>query len=106
MPWQQSRDGLESIPITLALLAIFIGVYIAELNGINTAVLQAFPWRLGHGEIWRLLTSTLVHGGMLHLIFNAIWFFRFNQAVERWLGPVPTLLMYAFFAIGAGAAPA
>jgi GlpG protein len=103
MRWQDTGEGIGVIQFTMAMLAVYIAVFLAEVTQTNLAVLQAFPWRLGHGETWRLLTGTALHGGLLHFGFNIMWFFRFSQAIERWLGPWAALGMYVFFAAGAGA---
>ncbi|MFI5380817.1 MAG: rhomboid family intramembrane serine protease [Tepidisphaerales bacterium] len=103
MPWQETDDGIGAIQFTLAILAVCAAVFLAELTNTNVAVLQVFPWRLGHGEAWRLLTSTLLHGSILHFLFNMLWFYRLSRAVERWLGPWISLGFYAFLAVGAGA---
>lgn len=105
MKWQET-GGIESVQFTMAMLAVYVAVFGAQFTGANLAVLQLFPWRLGHGEIWRLVTCTLLHGSIIHFAFNMIWFFRFSQAIERWLGPWIALGMYVLFAIGSGAAQA
>jgi membrane associated rhomboid family serine protease len=103
MTWQETDDGPGAIQFTLGMMVLFVAVFMAELAGKNLAPLQAFPWRLGDGEIWRLGTSTVLHASLMHVGFNAIMFFRFSQAIERWLGPWVAVGLYLFFAVGAGA---
>jgi membrane associated rhomboid family serine protease len=96
--------GIEVIQFTMAMLAVFIAVFGAQLTHRDLSFLSAYPWRIAAGEPWRLLTSTALHGSILHIAFNAIMFYRFSSAIERWLGPWITMLMYIFFAIGSNAA--
>ena len=103
MPYQETDDGIGAIQFTMAILAVCAAVFIAEMTDTNIAMLQVFPWRLGHGEVWRLLTSTLLHGSIIHFLFNMALFYRFSQAIERWLGPWLAMGLYVFLAVGAGA---
>ena len=86
---------------TYAMLAAYIGIFAAQLQGSDsTSYLHAYPWRLAEGHTWRLVTSSMMHGSVIHIAFNAIWFFRFSRVIENWLGPWVALLMYAFFSAG------
>ena len=88
---------------TFAMMAVYIAVFGAQCTGSNLAMLYAYPWRVGHGEVWRLITATALHGSILHFLFNMSLFFPLSRALERWLGPWVALLMYVFFALGSGA---
>ena len=75
---------------TWTLIALFAGIhftltvvlgkspeYIAETFGL-------IPYRLFRGEqLWRLLTAMLVHGGLLHLVSNALFFLVMAPLLER-----------------------
>lgn len=52
--------------------------------------------RIWDGEVWRLVTSTLLHGDFLHILFNCYWLWRFGATVEAWMGKVRYL---AFFIV-------
>jgi membrane associated rhomboid family serine protease len=54
------------------------------------------------GELWRLLTSALLHQGLLHLIFNLYWFWIFGTLVEEVFGHVKTAALILLFASGSG----
>ncbi len=36
----------------------------------------------GSGQAWRLVTSALLHGGWLHILFNAMWIWSLGRAIE------------------------
>lgn len=38
------------------------------------------------GELWRPFTSTLLHGSLLHALFNVYWLVRFGSALEARFG--------------------
>src|SRR5688572_18263907 len=98
MPWQPLDD--ETPMFTYAMMAVFIAVFGAQITHANLAMLHVFPWRVGSGEVWRLVTSTAMHGSILHFVFNMAWFIRFSTAIERWLGPWIAMAMYLLFALG------
>jgi membrane associated rhomboid family serine protease/Tfp pilus assembly protein PilF len=56
------------------------------------------------GEPWRLFTSALPHGDLLHIAFNAYWLWVFGTLVEETYGHLKTLAMVALFAAGSAAA--
>lgn len=57
------------------------------------------PVAVGAGEWWRLLTSALLHGSLLHLGFNALLLYRLGEALELRLGHARAAAL-----LGAGAA--
>ena len=59
---------------------------------------------VAHGELWRLLTSALLHGDPLHLAFNLYWLWVFGTLIEQNLGSLATLGLFALFAAASGAA--
>lgn len=50
------------------------------------------------GEIWRLLTPALLHGGILHLAMNMYALFVIGSRLERYYGPWRFLLLYVLSA--------
>lgn len=55
---------------------------------------------LWHGEIWRALTSTFVHYGLLHIGMNLYGMYLLGCMVESWYGPAQFLAVYVL--IGGG----
>lgn len=53
------------------------------------------------GEYWRLLTPALLHFGMLHIVFNALWIWEFGRRIEALAGHGNFLLIVLATAIGA-----
>lgn len=52
------------------------------------------------GEIWRLWTVTLVHGGLLHLAFNMYALYICGPLVEQIYGPIRMVFFYVVAAAG------
>ena len=49
-----------------------------------------------HGEWWRLLTSTFVHAGIVHLLANMVILFYIGRFMERLLGRGGFVVLYVF----------
>ena len=56
------------------------------------------------GEVWRLVTSALLHADALHLAFNLYWLWVLGTLVEQSFGHVRTALLLVFLAAASGAA--
>ena len=101
MPYQED-DGPPLF--TYAMMAVFIAFFAAQFTQADLAHFYAFPWRVAHGELWRLLTSTFLHGSVMHILFNVVMFLRFSYVIDNWLGPWAALALYVVSASAAGAA--
>jgi membrane associated rhomboid family serine protease len=52
----------------------------------------AFPW--AGGEWWTLFTAIYLHGGVLHILFNALWIRQLGPAVEELYGPARFFVIF------------
>lgn len=52
------------------------------------------------GEIWRLFTPVLLHGNLLHILFNMIWLWVLGRPIEMRIGPFRTLILTLVTGIG------
>jgi GlpG protein len=57
-----------------------------------------------HGQLWRLITSTLPHVNFLHLAFNLYWLWVFGTLVEEIFGHVRAAAVILLLAVGSSAA--
>jgi membrane associated rhomboid family serine protease len=109
--------------VTKTLIAISVGVYLLQLaqgappsgnggsiyeKGVLVVVnfgSDGQPLGLLEGEWWRLITSSFLHYGPLHLAMNMITLWFVGQMVEQALGPLRYLGIYLVSGL-AGAAGA
>lgn len=42
--------------------------------------------KIRQGEVWRLISPVLLHGGVLHILFNMAWLYILGRQVEERLG--------------------
>ena len=52
----------------------------------------AFPW--AGGEWWTVFTAIYLHGGVLHILFNALWIRQLGPAVEELYGPARFFVIF------------
>ncbi|GIW87494.1 MAG: hypothetical protein KatS3mg108_1818 [Isosphaeraceae bacterium] len=113
-------DGPDRYPATLLLCAIWTTLYL--LMAWHQGTLHANPasWLSGgirpqtayifgalttadiqRGELWRLLTATMLHFSFVHLAINAWVLFQLGRMIEPWYGS--SLFVTAYVVIGGGA---
>jgi membrane associated rhomboid family serine protease len=98
--------------VTKALIALNVGVYIAELaqgsnvngiggsiyvNGVLVAIAQSPPGHfigVAEGQYWRLLTAAFLHYGPFHLLMNMLALWWFGTLLEQRIGSGKFLLLY------------
>jgi rhomboid protease GluP len=49
---------------------------------------------IAQGEVWRLFTATLLHDGIIHLMFNLYALFALGPMLEAYIGPRRFLIIY------------
>src|SRR5271167_1634289 len=91
-------------PITTALVAINVAVFLAMvLMGVSPTsptTAQLVPWGANWGPLslgpqpWRMLTSTYVHAGILHIGLNMWCLWNLGFLAERIFDPWTYVLTY------------
>ena len=103
------QRGQQPGYVTLFLVASSVGLFfltrarpeianaLVPLNGYGVGdVLQR---TLFSGQVWRLVTPILLHGGILHLAFNCLWLWDLGRVVERAHGSLRLALMTLVFGV-------
>ena len=107
---------LAAAPLTLALvLACVLGALVVfSGNEYWLSLLTFQSWfdlggarfflplaeTLQAGQWWRLWTPIVLHFGLLHLVFNALWLWEFGGRIEIVQGPWRLLGLVAVIALG------
>lgn len=80
------------------------GIYdwiVAKIKGQDTSLDEGPLFlRIRRGEIWRLFTPCLLHGNLLHILFNMLWLWYLGRPIEQRIGPFRTLLLTLIAGIG------
>lgn len=102
LPKTQFGGSFNAVPkVTRAILIICVGIFASSLLlGSFTFTYGMIPAAIAQGEWWRLLTSTVLHGGILHLLFNMYALYWLGPQLERSLGNVRFAALYVLSALG------
>lgn len=101
------EPGMETLPkegrvlISKALNTPYWKGFYDILAGTNTEW-KSEPWfeKISDGEYWRLITPALLHGGLLHILFNLLWFWMLGKEVEKTIGASRMGVLILIIAIG------
>ena len=87
--------------LTYALIAINVAVFVlqAVTPGLQAKLALWAPAVVG-GELYRLGTSAFIHYGLLHLLFNMGALYVVGPPLERHLGRLRFVALYALSALG------
>jgi membrane associated rhomboid family serine protease len=86
-PVHRLGDPATTPAVTRGLVGAIVAV--AALEALGAIDLRAFalvPLLVGAGEWWRLVTSALLHAGIVHLGFNGVLLWRLGTILERRVG--------------------
>ena len=97
--------GDQGLSFTVVIIAIttIISLTVDLTGPVGNQILDVLlldKVAVADGELWRLWTVTLVHGGLLHLLFNMYALWLAGPLVERLYGRWRFLLFYLLFALG------
>jgi membrane associated rhomboid family serine protease len=98
--FRRSRTGVQPIPyVTYTILAITVGLGVSALldPAVGTFWFSLFGLQkdlVANGELYRLVSVTLVHGGLVHLLSNMYALYLVGPIVEGLYGSARFLLFY------------
>lgn len=106
--WFSRSRPAEARPIaTYTIIAVTVAVSLVASSPGAGDVMRAL-WLdkagLAAGEWWRLVSPVLVHGGLLHLLFNMYFLYLVGPLVEQLYGSARFVLLYVVTAAAASAA--
>lgn len=104
----RARVGAFQPIVTYALIAITAAISLTiDFTPQGNAILELLALdkqAVMHGEYWRLITLTLVHGGLLHLLMNMYALWIVGPLSEALYGRATYLAIYLLSAVGGSVA--
>ncbi len=95
-------SAAPSYPVSAGVAAMAIAITALSMMGTDISPLtmnaNAF-WQ----QPWRLVSSALPHGGIIHLLFNVYWLWILGTTIEDVFGHALTLALVVVFAAGSAA---
>jgi membrane associated rhomboid family serine protease len=106
LPKTRFGGSFNTVPkVTRVILVTCISIFVLSLLlGSFALAFGMIPIAIAQGEWWRLLTSTLLHGSILHLLFNMYALYWLGPQLERSLGHVRFAALYILSALGGSVA--
>lgn len=97
-------------PLTFILMLVCAYVAVFSKLGANEDWLR--PWLISdpenmsgqflpevlHGQVWRLFTPIFIHFGLLHIVFNMLWFYELGSMIEARQN---SFFLFGFIAVSA-----
>jgi rhomboid protease GluP len=83
--------------VTYSIIGITILAYLIQISPYGSDFIKAFiksNQLIREGQLWRLITPALLHGGFTHIVFNMYALLSFGQSLERHFGHARFLLLY------------
>jgi len=91
-------------PVTLILATLVLALEVVCTLDPERRYMYVNGYRLGMwwwvwlGELWRPFTCALLHGNLIHALFNIYWLAIFGPTLENWLGSYKTLALIVLLA--------
>ena len=99
----RGRDFYGSLPLgTRGVFVTCVALYVTGvLLGFDdfARICMAPSWVLREGQVYRMFTSVLFHGSVLHLAFNMMAFVPMASSLERLLGTVQFTYILVLFTL-------
>lgn len=92
-----------SFAVVIVAITTIVSLTVELTGPVGTQILEVLlldKVAVANGELWRLWTVALVHGGILHIAFNMYALWLAGPLVERLYGRWRFLAFYLLFAVG------
>ena len=114
---QNPENVFSSYPLTIGLLGLLVVLYVLEAsfggfnfanigNGASIDALVKYGGNahilvVNQSEWWRLLTATLLHGSLAHIIMNSFSLWNLGSSLEKYFGRETLLTVFVVTGIAA-----
>ncbi len=93
------RPSFQTTPVSFTIMAITAGIFVIGLLSPDAErwLFQTFAqanFLVEAGEWWRIFTAALLHGGLMHVLFNMYALYLFGPRLEQQVGSPAFAALY------------
>lgn len=93
------RASFQTAPVSFTIMGITAGIFVIGLLSpeAHDWLFRAFAqanFLVAAGEWWRIFTAALLHGGMMHILFNMYALYLFGPRLEQQVGSPAFAALY------------
>lgn len=93
------RPSFQTAPVSFTIMVITAGIFVIGLLSPDAErwLFQTFAqanFLVEAGEWWRIFTAALLHGGMMHVLFNMYALYLFGPRLEQQVGSPAFAALY------------
>lgn len=93
-------------PVTLSIMLLCVVIFILQQLGFNQQIFQMLHFPALDGQqwqLWRWLSHAVLHFSVMHIAFNILWWWQLGGDIEKRLGGLKLLQIFAISSALSGA---
>lgn len=93
-------------PVTLSIMLLCVVIFILQQFGFNRQIFQILHFPALDGQqwqLWRWLSHAVLHFSVMHIAFNILWWWQLGGDIEKKLGGLKLLQIFAISSALSGA---
>ncbi|MDK9738365.1 rhomboid family intramembrane serine protease GlpG [Vibrio sp. D404a] len=93
-------------PVTLSIMLLCVVIFILQQLGFNRQIFQVLHFPALDGQqwqLWRWLSHAVLHFSVMHIAFNILWWWQLGGDIEKKLGGLKLLQIFAISSALSGA---
>ncbi len=94
---RRRQSAFDGAPATLTFIGLAVIFYVLGFFGLDDDLLTMFAQinsQIADGEWWRIFTVVLLHGSLMHILFNMWALYVLGPQIERGVGTWPFVTLY------------
>lgn len=93
-------------PVTLSIMLLCVAIFALQQLGFNQQIFQMLHFPALDGQqwqLWRWLSHAVLHFSVMHIAFNILWWWQLGGDIEKKLGGLKLLQIFAVSSALSGA---
>ena len=93
-------------PVTLSIMLLCVAIFALQQLGFNQQIFQLLHFPALDGQqwqFWRWLSHAVLHFSIMHIAFNILWWWQLGGDIEKKLGGLKLLQIFAISSALSGA---